>query len=151
MARVLGAAVKMVSRRPRVRVVVMEGTRAAPSLVESFELTTSEPAIVEQVHDLATNFGNRVTGLAPERVMIQRADYFRIASNADGPRSRLIAEGALASAARTRVKDTRMKSGRDVAQDAGENKDVLEAAARAVVSDDAFVEAASAAIAILDP
>lgn len=151
MARVLGAAVKMVSRRPRVRVVVMEGTLSAPSLVESFELTTSEAAIVEQVHDLATNFGNRVTGLAPDRVMIQRADYFRIASNADGPRVRLIAEGALAGAARTRVKDTQMKSGRDVAHDAGENKDVLLAAARAVVSDDAFVEAASAAIAILDP
>jgi hypothetical protein len=141
----------MISKRPRARVVVLDGTRSAPVLVEAFEVTTQEKDPAGQVHDVATSFANRVKGLAVDRVMIQRADYYKIPSNQEGPRIRLLVEGALTFAAREQVADTHVAVGRDVASTAGLTKDALAAQAGAVVGDDDFSDACGAALAVIDP
>ena len=131
--------------------MVLDGSRSAPVVVETFELTTQEADVVEQAHDLATNLGNRVQGLQPDAAMIQRADFFRMASNRDGPKFRLITEGALAHAVRARVPRTNILEGSEVAARGGKSKADLEAEALALVGDEDYCEAGCAALAILEP
>jgi hypothetical protein len=131
--------------------VVLDGSRTAPTEAERFEVTTNAADVVDQIHELSASIGNRVLGLKPDRAMVQRADFFKMASNQDGPRVRLLAEGAIAAAVRGKVPITRCLVGRDVATHAGVTKDALQAEAAAVVNDDGYVEAAGAALAMLDP
>ena len=133
----------------RARVVVLDGTRSAPVDTEHFPVTTQAADVVSQIHELAASISNRVIGLKPERVMVQRADFFRMASNQDGPRIRLMPEGAIASAVRSKVPDTRCLVGRDVATEAGVNKDTLRAEAATVIADDDYVDATCAALSLL--
>lgn len=150
-ARCIGVGVRIVGGRPRARVVVLDGSRSAPVDAEHFEATTQAADVVEQIHELAASISNRVLGLRPDRVMVQRADYFKIASNAEGPRTRLLAEGAIASAVRAKAPDTRCLVGRDVAIEAGVTKDALKAEAANVIAGDDYLDATCAALAILDP
>lgn len=151
MTRAVGLAVALVKGRPRADVVVMEGTRSAPVLVESFALTSGETELVDQLHDLATALRNRLIGLKPDRVMIRRADQAPTPSGAEGPKVRLLTEGALAMAARERCVDTRLLSGMLVAKRAGTKKDALDSTASGMVGPKGPTEAAAAALAVLDP
>ena len=117
--------------RPQAYVAVLEGTKSAPAVLELFALATTEVELVEQLHDLANAFGNRLDGLKVNRVLVRRADTPKQGSNKEGPRSRLLLEGALAFAARRRVDDTRLMNGRDLAvlAGSGHTKASLDAAA----------------------
>ena len=126
----------------------MEGTYDAPTVADTFELTTSESMPAAQAHDLGSNLRNRLHGLAPNRVLIRRADYYPIARNQEAPRLRLIAEGALAGAAKELIADTILVVGKDAAARTPLTKDELDERADAL-STGAETQAVAAALAAL--
>jgi len=133
--------------RPAARVVVGVGAWNAASEEETFELTSNKDDTATVLHELASGLRSHLSGLSADRVVIRRADRQRVASNADGPRVRLLAEGALAAAARSEVTDVVVLPGKDLAdRTPAQSKDDLDAeAARQLPS--APVEAAAAALA----
>lgn len=124
----------------------VEGTQQSPTFVDSFQLTSVHTDIATQLFDMAAGLRSWLAGNTPDVVVISRADFFRGGKNTEGPRIRLMAEGALGGAARERVTDTRIKVGKDVAAMTGLSKADLEAHALATMPT-AHVAAASAAIA----
>jgi hypothetical protein len=150
--RSLGIAVHLPKKgRPTASAVVLDGSWDSPNLVATFDLTSSQDDVATQLHDLASGLRSRVVGLKPNRVVIRRADYSRFASNAEGPRLRLLAEGALAAAARGEVSDVLVMPARDLAaRSPAKSKDDLDKdGANAVAG--ANPEAAAAALAGLVP
>jgi hypothetical protein len=113
--RVLGIAVHFPSKgRPAARAVLLDGSWSAPKALDEFELTSAATDLPTQLRDLADGLRSRLKGLTPERVVIRRADYAP-ASNKPGPRLRLLAEGALAAAARAEIADVVLLEGKDLA------------------------------------
>jgi hypothetical protein len=151
MARTIGVMVVM-NKRPRAHVAVLEGTKQTPAAIELFVLTTSENDLVDQIHDLASALSNRLNGLAIERAMIRRADTPQRPSNQEGPRARLLVEGALLRVTRDQVQATRVMNGRDIAALAGggRTKATLDVEAQQLVSSPEYAPAAAAAFALLD-
>lgn len=131
--------------RPTASCVLLEGVSAAPVLVESFDLTSASGDLPTQLHDLATGLRSRLHGLSPDVVVIRRADYSPRASNAEGPRVRLMAEGALVAASVDVVTSVVLLPGRDLAARAGVDKAALDARA-ASLCPDTPVEATAAAV-----
>lgn len=137
--------------RPAARVVVLDGSWGSATEHERFDLTSNKQDIGTILHDLASGLKSRLSALKADRVVVRRADMARVPSNLDGPRLRLLAEGALASAARSEVADVVVLAGKDLAQRspaASKNDLDAEAAAQAPGSP---VEAAAAALAGLVP
>jgi len=132
--------------RPTAHAVLVEGTQQAPTLVDSFELTSVHADVATLLFDLVAGLRSWLSGSTPDVVVISRADFFRMGKNTEGPRIRLMAEGALGGAARETVTDTLIKAGKDVAAMTGMSKADLEAHALATMPT-AHVGAASAAIA----
>jgi len=115
---------------PEVKAALVEGTIAAPILRHVFELTTAAEELPEQLYDLASNLRSRIAGLKPDSVLVRRADLPPRASNREGPRERLLVEGALVMAAREDVRRTYLLNGRDAAARAGLTKPKLDALAK---------------------
>lgn len=114
--RCLGIAVHLPKKgRPAADVVILDGDWSSPQPVSTFALTSSHDDTATQLFDLASGLRSRLKGTGVDRVVVRRADRPRKASNKDGPRLRLLAEGALAAAARTEVEDVIVMPGRDLA------------------------------------
>jgi hypothetical protein len=150
MTRCVGVSVS-INGSPQVLIAVLGGFRSSPEIIELFKLTTRDVDLVDQLSDLAQAFGNRIAGLSVQRVSIRRADMPPKSSNKEGPKTRLMVEGALATTARSHVSDTRLTSGRDLALQAGKGKTKAEIDAEAAswVDNRAYVEAVAAALALL--
>jgi hypothetical protein len=131
---VLGVAVHFPSKgRPAASAVLVDGTWGAPNTLDTFELTSAATDLPSQLRDLADGLRSRLKGLAPNRVVIRRADYAP-ASNKPGPRLRLLAEGALAAAARAEVTEVVLLEGKDLAaKSPARNKADLDQHAAAVL------------------
>ena len=114
--RCVGICVRLPRRgRPTAEAVVLDGCWEAPTPHAQFELTSAKDDLPTLLHDLAAGLVSQLAGLNVDRVAIRRADQPARASNREGPRIRLLAEGALASAARSKVRDVLLRSGRDLA------------------------------------
>jgi hypothetical protein len=104
-----------------------------------------------QLHDAAEALKSRLQGLVVDRVVVRRADRPPRASNAEGPRIRLLMEGALCSAGRSIVVDTLIGTGKDTGAWFGSTKAGLDAAADQIIGAHAlpsrYREATSAALA----
>lgn len=150
--RSVGVAVHMASRRrPTARVVVLDGSWGAAAEIGQFELTSNKDDFATVLHELASALTSHLSGLGANRVVIRRADLPPRASNAEGPRLRLLAEGALAGAARAAVRDVLILAGKELGQrSAAGSKEALdqEAAQQAPNSPN---EAAAAALSGLIP
>ena len=120
------------ARCPTVAVAVLSGSRSQPTLVEEFALVPQGTELSEKVTDLGLAFANRIEGLKPEVVVVRRADRPSRASNTEGPRERLLAEGALAFAASAAGATVVLLSGRDLAARCGHTKATLDEAGEAV-------------------
>lgn len=131
--------------RPTAKVVVLEGGYITPTLVDHFDLTSTEDEVPDQLHHLADGVRSRIEGLRPDRVVIRRADVAPKASNMEGPRLRLLAEGALASAARDQMSDVVLATAKDLATRTPLKKAELDARAGALFSG-VPAEAAAAAL-----
>lgn len=125
--------------------MVLEGSLDGPQIVEIFHLNTAEDATARQAHDVATNLRNRLRGLRVEHVIVRRADRPPRASNQEGPRLRLIVEGALVGAAKDVVDQSEIVNGRDLAARLGLSKEELDAAGAELLEDE--FQAAAAALA----
>jgi hypothetical protein len=102
--------------RPAARVVVLDGSWGAAFEHAHFDLTSNKQDIATILHDLASGLRSQLSGLKADRVVVRRADLPKKPNNNEGPRLRLLAEGALASAARDQVSDVLVLPGKDLAQ-----------------------------------
>jgi hypothetical protein len=149
--RVAGIAVHIPgSGRPAARLVVVEDSGGAPAIEHVVDFSSDDAALPMQLHEAAGALRSRLKGLAVDRVVVRRADYSP-ASNKEGPKLRLLMEGALTSAAFSVVPDTRIGTGKDAGAWFGSNKAGVEAEAEQMLSaasrERRYAEATSAALA----
>lgn len=102
-------------KRPCASIVTLDGTWAAATVTDSFELTSGQDDLARQMLDLSRGLRSYLSGANAERVVVRRADQPPKASNAEGPRRRLLAEGALIAAAREEVETVIVNSGKELA------------------------------------
>jgi len=129
--RVAGIAVDLPSSgRPAARLVVLSDSSGQLAIESTADFPSDDVELPVQLHDAAAALRSRLEGLAVDRVLLRRADRPPRASNAEGPRLRLLMEGALTSAAQS-VVDTRIGTGKDTGAWYGSSKaGVDEAAAK---------------------
>lgn len=121
--RIAGIAVDIPSSgRPAARLVVIDNATGSPVVEVVEDFTSDDVALPVQLHDAAEALGSRLTGLGVDRAIIRRADRPPRATNAEGPKLRLLMEGALTSAAQSVVVDTRIGTGKDTGTWFGANK-----------------------------
>jgi hypothetical protein len=130
---------------------VVTGSSGAP-IVQVNEVFPGDAVdLATQLHDMAEAIRSRLQGLAVDRSLIRRADRPPRPNNNEGPRLRLIVEGAVISAARSVVVDTRVGTGKDTGIWFGSSKAGVDAAAAALLSANGLaanlLEATSAALA----
>lgn len=150
--RVAGLAVNIPTRgRPVVRLVVLDDGSGTAETKAAEEIPTGDVQIAEQLFQIARSVESRLKGLSVDRVIVRRADVPTRASKKEGPRLRLLMEGAVVSAARSVVTDTRLGMGKDVAHWRGSLKDDLDDEAKQLMTSAGkqakFAEAAGAALA----
>lgn len=150
--RVAGIAVELVSpHRPTTWLVVLNDASGSASLETSVPFPTAATDLATQLHDTATAVRSRLKGLAVDRVVLRRADFPPRPSKKEGPRLRLLMEGAVVSAARSVVVDTRVGTGQDTGTWFGSDKAGVDSASSALLSaagvSNDYVEATSAGLA----
>ncbi len=154
--RVLGLAVDIpASRRPALRAVLLEVQLPADgvppltgvTVATTFEVPSVKEDLATQLHELSSAVTARVQTLMPDVVVVRRADVSpRGASGRnEGPRLRLLAEGAIIAAARALVVVTHVRTGRECRLAYGARKEEVEADAATLVPR-ALVPAAAAAL-----
>jgi len=128
--RVAGIAIDVPSRgRPTARLVVLNNATGTVDLEGSEAFTSDDVDLATQLHDMAEAVRSRLQGLDVQRVIVRRADRPPRLSNAEGPRLRLLMEGAVVSGARSVVVDTRVGTGKDTGLWFGSNKAAVDQAA----------------------
>lgn len=151
--RVAGISVDVPSRgRPTTRLVVLDGSSGVT--IETAETFTSDDVdLATQLHDMAEALRSRLHGLQVVRAVVRRADRPPRASNTEGPRLRLLMEGAVASAARSVVVYTRVGTGKDTGAWYGSNKAGVDTSSTLLLSRHGlaavYAEATSAGLAAL--
>lgn len=132
--RLVGIAVKLETEgRPTARGIVIESGTAPLSISDSFALTGDDVDFTQQLFELSQATKSRMAALTPQRVLIARADFPPRGSRGDGPKLRLLAEGAIAAAAREIVVSTFLATGQDIGHWDGTSKDAVKARAKAIV------------------
>ena len=154
--RAMGLAVDMPTRgRPTVRVVVMDdplGASATPALgdvtlFDLFDLTTAEDDWARIASHFFQAASARISTIAPDVVVVRRADVYVRGRLGDGPRLRLVVEGAVAAAAASHVStNTHLRPGTECGSRYGQDKAVMDADGLALVTKKSHAEAAGAAL-----
>lgn len=151
--RAMGLAVTILTnRRPALRVVLVDDASGTPSIVDCSDIPASAESLAAQLHTLARAIDSRARGAGQvDRVVVRRADNPPRASNNEGPKLRLLAEGAVIAAIRDVVPVVDVGTGRDIGRWCGSNKEGADTAASNLLSaagrDAMYVEAAAGAIA----
>ena len=139
--------------RPRTQLVVLDNVSGSPTIVTSEAFPSRNTDLAAQLHDAAEAVRSRLHGLAVEKVVVRRADRPPRATNAEGPRVRLLTEGAIASAARSVVVDTQIGTGKDTGGWFGSDKAGVDRASSVLLQaqgiNPTFMEATSAALAAM--
>lgn len=152
--RLVGIAVKMETEgRPTARGVVIDSGSNPPAIVDSFAFTGDDVEFTRQLFELSQATRSRIAALSPDRVVVCRADFPPAGSRRPGPKLRLLAEGAIAAAAREAAPATYLATGKDIGEWDCTSKDEVRAKAKAMVQASGmplkWVEAAAAAIGAL--
>ncbi|WP_284753185.1 hypothetical protein [Arthrobacter sp. efr-133-R2A-120] len=116
------------------------------TFVDFFEVAVTSVDLAEQLKELSVAVTGRLESLRPDIVVVRRADRPPKASNQDGPRFRLMSEGAIAAAARTLVVKTRVRTGKECGAAYGAKKADVEVDAAAFVGKRQLLPAAAAAL-----
>ena len=141
--RSVGVAVKMEST-PRVKVVLFSDDDDGGATVETaFDLTTVERGVADQIHDLASQLGARMTGIHGDVVVVARAS-FGPGSQKPARQTRLLIEGALVHAARRAGTTALLRDGKEIGAACGSDKATVYGQARAL--DKSREEACAAAL-----
>jgi hypothetical protein len=153
--RALGLAVAVSSRRPTVRAVLLADpfdaslmpTLADVALRDAFEFTTTETHWAGICDQFAQDVSARVSSLQPDIVVVRQADFTQNGRVGDGPRLRLVVEGAITAAAIKHIPNTVLRRGKGCADVyPGKSKDKMDADGRSLVDKAARAEAAGAAL-----
>lgn len=152
--RVVGIAVKVETEgRPTARGILIEDNGTGPMIVDTFELPGDDVDFARQLFDLTQATRSRLSALSPDRVLVCRADFPPAGSRKEGPRLRLLAEGAITAAARELVPATFLATGHDIGAWDGSGKDAVKTRAKSVVQSDGkplkWLEATVAALGAL--
>lgn len=144
--RTLGIAVHIPKKgRPTAACVVLDVTDSVVAVVEEFDLPTSKVPIPEQVRDLAVAARSRAQSLGVEAVWVRRADVPPRPSKAEGPKVRLLCEGALTAAVHEVVASVAIGDGKEIGGALGLSKAQADERGGKLV--DNRIEAAAAALA----
>jgi len=131
----------------------LDDAEGEPLIVASEPFPSRDTDIATQLHDVAEAVRSRLEGLVVERVVVRRADRPARANNNEGPRLRLLVEGAITSAARSVVVETNIGTGKDIGAWYGSNKSGVNAAASLLLQsqglDVGYAEATAAALAAM--
>jgi hypothetical protein len=133
---VVGIAVKLETEgRPTARGILIEPGSPSPTIIDSFALTGDDVDFPQQLVELSRATHSRMSALAPDRVLIARADFVPAdaRSRKEGPKLRLLAEGAIAAAARGVVTDTFIGTGQEIGQWDQTSKEQVKIKATAMV------------------
>lgn len=149
----MGLAVSPKGGRTTVAVVVLDdhaqpgGTfdEQTVTVEDSFEIRADQTDVAVQLGDAAKNVSGRLRSLQPDVVVVRRADRPMKASNQEGPRLRLLVEGAITGAAHEVVAHTLIRNGKDCGAAYGVAKDALDALATGIHGGK-FKEATAAAL-----
>lgn len=149
---VIGIAVRAQDpKRPVARIAVAESTGTVVSINDVFDLPSDDVELPVLLHDAAEALRSRLKSVKPDRVVVRRADWARQARQTDGPKYRLMLEGALTSASQSVIPDTRIGTGKETSEWFGSSKAVLDAEAEKIVTAQGlgskYKEAVSAALA----
>jgi hypothetical protein len=139
--------------RPRTRLIVLDDASGSAAIVKSETFPSRDTDLATQLHDAAETVRSRLQGLAVDKAVVRRADRPPRASNEEGPRIRLLTEGAIASASRSVVVETQIGNGKDTGGWFGSNKAGVDQASSTLLQaqgiSSAFMEATSAALAAM--
>jgi hypothetical protein len=153
--RALGLCVDIpASKKPTLRAVLLEDSLSenqVPSIsdvtcVDCFEVAATSGDLAGQLKELSAAITGRIESLKPDLVVVRRADRSPRASNQDGPRFRLMSEGAVAAAARMLVNKTRIRTGKECGSAYGTSKADVEVDAANLVTKRQLLPAAAAAL-----
>jgi hypothetical protein len=150
----MGVAVKMTGPGvPTARVVVVEGPMVSASLIDAYEVAAPQAELAGMLAEIAEAVASRAHGLGIDKVIVRRADKSQRPSNQEGPRIRLLAEGAIAASVRAVVPTTVIRDGVHAGMLLGPDKAAMDIAAGALLvaagENAKYVEAAGAALAAL--
>jgi hypothetical protein len=138
-------------KRPAARIVVIDDASGAATIEEVLDLSGDDVDLPAQLHYAAEALRSHLKSVDANRVVVRRADYAPRARQTDGPKNRLLMEGALTSAATSVVPDTRLGTGKETGEWFGSSKQAVDAAADALLKSGAhhsrYLEATSAALA----
>lgn len=119
--------------------------RSNITVEDSFEIKADQMDRAVQLGDAAKNISGRLRSLQPDVVVVRRADRPLKPSNQEGPRLRLLMEGAITAAAHEVIANTRIRNGKDCGAAYQATKDLLDREA-SVVHGGKFKEATAAAL-----
>lgn len=153
MTSILGVLVAMKkvkgTRLPTARVSVVTSNHDGEiRLEEAFELVPRGDSLAEMLGDLGAAFANRVEGLKPDTVVVRRAEQPPRPSKKEGPKRRLLAEGALVYAATSVGARVVLLTGHSLAQKSGTTKPRMDEAA-ASLAPGMYKESVAAAMSVL--
>jgi len=151
--RAMGLAVSVNGKRTTVAAVVLDDHSPQTDFFEvltvtlesSFEVKADEADLAVQLGDAAKTISGRLRSLRPEVVVIRRADRPMKPSNQEGPRLRLLMDGAITAAAHQVISDTVIRNGKECGAVYGSSKDGLDAEA-ATLHGGKFKDATAAAL-----
>jgi len=152
--RSLGISIDVKAGQASLRAVVLSDrlpAAEAPSVADinvddTFEVTAEMVDLASQLHELASTARGRARSLAPDVIVVRRADRPQRANNTEGPRQRLLAEGAVAAAVRECVVATSIRTGRECGAAFGGSKEQVLEAAGQLVTKAKLLDAAAAAL-----
>jgi hypothetical protein len=142
------------SKKPTLRAVLLEdslGSDQTPSLsdmnvLDTFDVAATGGDLAEQLKELSHAITGRVESLRPDIVVVRRADRSPRPSNLDGPRFRLMFEGAVAAASRSLVPQTVIRTGKECGAAYGKAKADLDADAETFSTRRPLIPAVAAAM-----
>jgi hypothetical protein len=133
--RVVGIAVDARDpKRPLARLALADNGTGSVVIVTTLELPSDSTATATQLHDAAEALRSHLKSLGPDRVVVRRADRSARARQTDGPKFRLLMEGALTSTACSVVPDTLIGTGKETAEWFGSSKEELDREAERILS-----------------
>lgn len=145
----MGIGVQVTGNKVTVHVVVVSGTWESIVLVSDVRRNSPSDDIPTLLCDLSRALGTTLASSPVEAVVIRRAEHGR-ATNAAGPKLRLLTEGAITACARQALEQVWLADGKTLAQKSrAANKDDLYAHAKAMLPN-VWEDAAAAAVAGID-
>ncbi|SOJ58152.1 hypothetical protein MSIMFB_05632 [Mycobacterium simulans] len=149
----MGLAVSISGKKITVAAVILDDharledgfDRPALSVEDSFDVKEAVDDLAVRLGELSKKVRGRARSIAPDGIVVRRADQPKQPSNKEGPRLRLLAEGAVTAAAHEVVRNTVIRSGKDCGAAFGTSKDGLDEVAETILGGK-YMEATAAAL-----